>query len=90
MRKLGCNQAGLLRSLVDSQSREGAARWTLYCGWVWSTQTQTQKMFDQLVKRGLVRVHIEKNDGTWSLRPAEYPVYTPTDAGRAWVKENPR
>lgn len=89
MRKLGCNQAAVLRSLVDAKSREGDARWTPHCGWVWTSTLQTKRLFDQLVSRGLVQVHFEKNSG-WTLRSAEYPVYTPTDAGRAWVKENPR
>lgn len=88
--KLGTTQANVLRSLVTNRSVEGGARWTPHCGWVWNTVYGTQKLLDGLVRKGLVKVDIEQNTSGWSLRGKEYPVYTPTDAGWAWVKENPR
>lgn len=88
--KLGVNQAALLRSLVENHSVEGESRWTPYCGWMWDSVLHTKKMLDALARRGLVKVTMEKNTEGWSLRSAEYPVYTPTDAGLAWVKANPR
>lgn len=91
--KLGVNQAALLRSLVSHRSLEGDSRWTPHCGWVWTSIHNTRQMLDTMVKRGLVQVTIEKNpEGSlrWTLRGAEYPVYTPTDLGRAWVAANPR
>lgn len=84
--KLGTTQAAVLRSLVEWHD----GRWTPYCGWVWTTIHATSKVLDGLVRKGLVQVTMEKNTEGWVLRGAEYPVYTATDAGRAWVKENPR
>lgn len=48
--KLGVNQDGVLRALG---SRNGGV-WFPGCGWAWNTVSQTRRILDSLVLRGLV------------------------------------
>ncbi len=50
-RKLGATQADVLRTLIDHRYWHAGG-----CGWVWTTERNTQRILDSLVKRGLVRV----------------------------------
>lgn len=49
VRKLGSIQVSLLNSLVEHGG------WHQTCGWVWDTQSGTERRLDILVKRKLVR-----------------------------------
>lgn len=66
-RALGQKQRSVLLSLIEYK------RWSERCGWVWDTPSNTKKIMDSLVARGLV--HCE--DGR----------YTPTEEGRAVANE---
>jgi len=56
--KLGARQKGCIDSLEDH------GLWkTGYCSWQWSTPSETKKIMDSLVKRGLVR----KTKETWRI-----------------------
>lgn len=73
-RPLGSVQEACLRSLVTHGSWPGS-------GWVWSTQSATLRLLNQLVERGLAKAE---------PRPRKLPLYTPTDAGRALVAPKPK
>ena len=47
MRKLGKTQVSVLRSLREHGG------WWAGCGWIWSNRSETIKLLDSLVKRGL-------------------------------------
>ena len=55
MRKLGKNQEGVLKALHD----HGNYHPTRLCGWRWSTEADTKRILDTLVKRGLVTINDE-------------------------------
>ena len=55
MRPLGKNQKEVLRCLETY----GAYHPVLFCGWCYSTESQTKKICDSLVKRGLVEINSE-------------------------------
>ncbi len=59
MKKLGCNQKGVMDALRD----HGPWQKIYPCGWIWDTRSGTIKILDSLVKRGLV---VEKA-GRYSL-----------------------
>lgn len=81
---LGENQQGILRSLVEHHA------WSPGCGWIWSTQSETVRLLDGLVKRGLAT----KTTSTRQVGPASYqhnvevPTYRPTEVAEAWFIEN--
>ena len=47
--KLGINQQGVLDSL-----RQHRGFWQAGCGWLWDTDSNTTRIMESLVKRGLV------------------------------------
>jgi hypothetical protein len=49
MRKLGCLQQEMLRSLKEHGS------WYRGCGWLWDTPSHTEKILESLMKRQLVK-----------------------------------
>jgi hypothetical protein len=64
---LGVNQAGVLRALVQHHAYFGG------CGWTWSTYSQTIRILDSLVARGLAAKTVEFGRET----------YRPTEQGHA-------
>jgi hypothetical protein len=86
--KLGVIQAQVLRSLIEGGWNR-KPEWSPVSGWVWTSVFATKKYMDGLVKKGMVQVRMVKNEGYSCIGP-EYPVYTPTEVGLAWVKANPR
>lgn len=51
MRPLGKVQALILESLRSHK------RWHPGCGWIWGTYSETVRLLDSLVKRGLATKH---------------------------------
>jgi len=64
-RPLGKNQQNLIDSLKEHDF------WYNGCGWVWDTHSNTQRILDSLVKRGLVTLG-EETIGPRSLRKQVY------------------
>ena len=56
-RPLGARQYSVLKSMADSRS----GQWFAGCGWIWDTNTGTQKILESLERRGLVE-RIEDED----------------------------
>lgn len=81
-RPLGTTQLGVLQALQDP--RHGGV-WYAGCGWIWSTVSETKRLLDSLVNRGLVTR--EERPYSWTAAGARYTRtrshYTLTDAGRA-------
>ena len=50
MRKLGINQEAIIGSLTRHGSYYPG------CGWTWGSQSETEKLLNSLVKRGIVKV----------------------------------
>lgn len=63
--KLGKNQESVLRALIKHKG------WMPGCGWVWSTRSETLRIMQSLVKKGLA---IET---TYKGTTAFYPVGKP-------------
>jgi len=59
-RKLGSTQRDVLRSLVEHDG------WSEFCGWVWTSHSQTEKFMKALVARGLA-TDTEKNSRGYTL-----------------------
>lgn len=49
MRPLGSTQRDVLAALAQH-----GGRWSLHCGWLWDTDSNTLRIFESLVRRGLV------------------------------------
>lgn len=49
-RALGTNQLGVLNSIVQS-----SMVWFQRCGWTWGSDSETRRLCESLVKRGLLR-----------------------------------
>lgn len=70
MRKLGTKQRDVLKALL------GHGMWSRgRCGWVWDTQSGTEKIMESLVKRGLVIKGVNERNGNphieyWPRRAA--------------------
>lgn len=78
MRPLGETQRSILSSLVEHKGWHG---WGWGCGWLWDTPSNTTRLLNSLVKRGLAE--IEKVEVTSHGRNYTYDFYRPTEAGRA-------
>jgi hypothetical protein len=65
-RPLGSTQVRLLSALREHKA------WSYGCGWCWSTQLQTMRMLDVLVKRG--EVEIVSRDGRDYYCPKGFPI----------------
>ncbi len=68
MRKLGDNQIGVLRALVEKGSYPG--------GWEWENRSTTVRILESLVKRGFVETYEVE---AWYQKVTYYRI---TDAGR--------
>lgn len=82
-RPLGKNQRGVLRAL---QSDRYGGVWYPGCGWIWSTRSETERLLDSLVNRGLAtreeRTAQRGAPGRYQFT-VTYQRYEITDAGRA-------
>lgn len=66
MKRLDKTQAGCLRNMVTTS--KGA--WQAGCGWEWGSSFKTEKVFDSLVSRGLVKkTGTHKGYGTYEITP---------------------
>ncbi len=79
--RLGNTQRSILRSLVEHKSWFGEG---YGCGWIWGNYSNTKRLLDSLVKRGLVDVTEEKGNMPYN-KTTTYRVYRPTEAGKAEV-----
>ena len=70
-RGLGVNQRAMLGSLKDHKG------WSRGCGWIWSTNGETEKILESLVKRGLV-----VKEATTTFRGYPSTRYVLTEAGK--------
>jgi DNA-binding PadR family transcriptional regulator len=76
---LGTDQIGFLRAMLKGGAQRNAERtWSQGCGWTWGTPSQTQRVADSLVRRGLLQT---------TSRGNRSDVYSLTDAGRQIAKE---
>lgn len=66
------------RAVLSELARHG--RWEPGGGWIWNTYSETRRILDSLVRRGLVAV-----DERSTHRGGSYSVYTLTDEGRTEV-----
>lgn len=73
--KLTDNQQGALRALVERGVYHAG------CGWVWDNHSNTARLMDALVKKGVAEL-VEK---PWS----KTPVYEPTEKGRKHIAPRP-
>lgn len=84
-RPLGKTQLAVLHSMTR---RHYDSTWYVGCGWLWSTPSETTKLMESLVKRGLVDktvVHMPANPLRYNKAPYDRTVYTINDAGRMAV-----
>lgn len=77
MSRLGETQRDVLWSLIQHKE------WHSGSGWHWNNFSETVRIMESLVKRGLVDKAQEKRP--WSVTPIT--VYTINDAGRAALRE---
>lgn len=73
MRPLGATQRSVLESLV----RNGHWHSFFTCGWVWDNASNTTRIMESLVRRGLAQKERKEVSPACNLR--DY--YTPTQAG---------
>lgn len=76
--KLGVNQLGVLRSLVEHRLWFGGG-WG--CGWIWASASNTERILDTLVKRGMAVKAIEPI----LTHKRTAMVWRPSEAGLALV-----
>ena len=64
---LGKTQTSVLSALVEHKS------WYAGCGWTWTTDRNTERLLDSLVRRGLVeRTEVQKERAYTTVTVAEY------------------
>lgn len=80
MRPLGKNQENLLGSL------ERHGHWSVAAGWVWDTPSNTRKILETLVKRGMVKKStvVGRPSGWLSVTPVEQ--YELSEEGKEYIK----
>lgn len=80
--KIGKNQAGILRALNEH------GQWSRLSGWLWSTASETERLLDSLVRRGLVTKTQEPRMTLGGTRTVT--VYRPTEREKALAETAPR
>ena len=80
MRKLGHRQEAFLKAMV----RHGY--WSSGCGWLWGGLNEHLRMSNSLLKRGLLTFETRNTDYLLGYKLKPYDRWTPTEAGKAYVK----